>query len=614
MDLVVTNFGNSNVSVLLGSNGGGFVQSTYAAGSTPRSLSTGDPNNDGHTDLIVANSTGFAVLPGNGAGSFGAPLNTFGGPVPADLDAVDLDHDGQQDVALINANALSLWIFKGKGDGTFIVAPGFEAGSLPIAMVSSDFNNDSKPDLATANFNTNSVSILIGNGDGGFAPRTEFPAGSGPHSIAADDFNADGKIDLIVSNLSSSSISVLLGNGAGGFSAPSTFPLGAEPLAVATGDLNGDAKVDVVAAAYSSGLNPTAISILLGNGAGSFAAPIAMSLGQGGPSSKVLSRDFDGDGKWDIAAAASSYIAIIRGSSTGNFGPATLYQILGTDGNSSSVSGFEAAELNGDSKVDIAVTGGGSVFTILAGHGDGTFTLSDPVTLNVTLETLADLNFDTHVDMVIKRGSLGVLTGDASATFSQVRDFAAGPGVADIVAADFNGDGKLDIAVCDQSANRVFLLINDTPGTPPPTPTPTPSPTPTPTPSPSPIELILEQGGPVADEAVALDAALFLRDPFPIVSGRNFLNTPPDFNTRVVVFVTNLQLLPGELPSSVQIRLVDNDNDTFVIPAEDVRTIPDQSFTQVVFRLTGGISPGVCTITVMAHSQTSNPGTIRIAP
>jgi hypothetical protein len=126
--------------------------------------------------------------------------------------------------------------------------------------------------------------------------------------------------------------------------------------------------------------------------------------------------------------------------------------------------------------------------------------------------------------------------------------------------------------------------------------------------------LILEQGGPVADEAVALDAALFLRDPFPIVSGRNFLNTPPDFNTRVVVFVTNLQLLPGELPSSVQIRLVDDDNDTFVIPAEDVRTVPGQSFTQVVFRLTGGISPGVCTITVMAHSQTSNPGTIRIAP
>jgi choice-of-anchor B domain-containing protein len=125
-------------------------------------------------------------------------------------------------------------------------------------------------------------------------------------------------------------------------------------------------------------------------------------------------------------------------------------------------------------------------------------------------------------------------------------------------------------------------------------------------------QLMLEETGPGAQQAVALDATLFVRDPFTVINTTNLLNQGSDKNTRVALFVTDVQLVQGEAPSSVIVNLVGSNNESYNLPAEDVRPVRSSNFTQVVFRLPDALVPGTCTIKVKAHGQESNAGTIRI--
>jgi hypothetical protein len=96
------------------------------------------------------------------------------------------------------------------------------------------------------------------------------------------------------------------------------------------------------------------------------------------------------------------------------------------------------------------------------------------------------------------------------------------------------------------------------------------------------------------------------------VNGADLLNLGSDRNTRVIVFVTNLQLAQGETSSSIVVNLIDSNNQSYDVPAEDVRLVPNFDFTQVIFRLPDNLSAGTCTIKIKAHGQVSNTGTIRI--
>jgi hypothetical protein len=128
----------------------------------------------------------------------------------------------------------------------------------------------------------------------------------------------------------------------------------------------------------------------------------------------------------------------------------------------------------------------------------------------------------------------------------------------------------------------------------------------------SPIQIMLEESGPDPNQAAAFDAVLFVRDPFPVVNSSNLFSVGGDPNTRVLIFVTNLQLAQGETASSVVINLIDSLNQTYNISAQDVRSVPNQTFTQVSFRLPNGLPVGTCQIKVLAHGLTSNTATLRI--
>jgi hypothetical protein len=130
--------------------------------------------------------------------------------------------------------------------------------------------------------------------------------------------------------------------------------------------------------------------------------------------------------------------------------------------------------------------------------------------------------------------------------------------------------------------------------------------------TPKPIQLMLDTSGPAIDQVAALDSLLFLRDPFPVVNGANLINTSVDRNTRVTLFAANLQLLQGETPSSVIVNLIDSNNLSYDIPAEDVRAVPGFAFAQIIFRLPNNLPAGTCIIKIKTHDQTSNAGTLRI--
>jgi hypothetical protein len=133
-----------------------------------------------------------------------------------------------------------------------------------------------------------------------------------------------------------------------------------------------------------------------------------------------------------------------------------------------------------------------------------------------------------------------------------------------------------------------------------------------PTPTPSPIQLILDESGPDLNQAVALDSLLSLRDPFPIVNITNVLDQGADKNTRLIIFVTNLQLTQGETSSAVAVNLTDSKGQSQDVAAEDVRPVPNFDFAQVIFRLPDNLADGRCTIRVKAHGLVSNPRTVRI--
>ena len=111
------------------------------------------------------------------------------------------------------------------------------------------------------------------------------------------------------------------------------------------------------------------------------------------------------------------------------------------------------------------------------------------------------------------------------------------------------------------------------------------------------------------NEAAAVDSVLFLRDPFPVVNVADLLNLQSDRNTRVMIFVSNLPVIQSP---SVIVNLVDSNNQSHDVPAEDVRPVRGTDLAQIVFRLPNNLPVGVCSVRVRAQGQTTNAGVIRI--
>ncbi|HLY16683.1 MAG TPA: FG-GAP-like repeat-containing protein [Bryobacteraceae bacterium] len=311
-DLAAVNRGENTVAVWLGDGSGNFTPasgSPFAVGSAPQAVVTGDFNGDGNVDLAVVNQNDntVTILLGNGSGGFapasGSPFAV--GTSPESLAVTDFNGDGNADLAIVNQADKTVTVLLGDGAGGFTAANGspFAVGVSPQAVVVADFNGDGNADLAIANHGDNTLTILLGNGSGGFAAAGGSPiaAGMAPQSLAAGDFNADGNTDLAVANQGDNTITVLLGNGSGGFAAASgsPFAVGTAPQSLVTGDINGDGNADL--AVVNQGDNN--VTILLGNGTGSFTAASGSPFAAGSGPVSVTAGDFNRDGMTDLAVA-----------------------------------------------------------------------------------------------------------------------------------------------------------------------------------------------------------------------------------------------------------------------------------------------------------------------
>src|SRR5438067_5212358 len=243
----------------------------YGVGTYPDSIATGDFNRDGKVDLVVANYSDLivSVLLGDGNGTFQPKVDyavDYGGSSVA---VGDFNNDGKLDLVVTTSSGAfgsAVGVLMGNGDGTFQPYLDYPTAYGPYSVAVADFNGDGKADLATANYASGgfSVSVLMGNGDGSFQPHMDYGTG-GSRSIVASDFNADGKPDLAAADTFSSTVSVYLGNGNGTFEPPVVYGAGSQPDTVAVGDFNRDGKPDLATANEVS-----TFSVLLGNGDGSF--------------------------------------------------------------------------------------------------------------------------------------------------------------------------------------------------------------------------------------------------------------------------------------------------------------------------------------------------------
>ncbi|HTN92374.1 MAG TPA: FG-GAP-like repeat-containing protein [Sorangium sp.] len=364
----------------------------------------------------------------------GTPIDASTPHGPLAPAVADVNGDGELDILVANAESASsttpsgsLSVFHGNGDAT--VQPELYTTGAPLssnAVVAVDVDGDGWLDAVTVDGQTNlptsdgSISVYRNRGPsapGTFDTPTSFTTGTpGSVHLCAADFDRDGVADIATTSVALSQVSVIMGTGGGSFGAPTLISIaatGGVQSSIACRDLNGDGFSDLVVTSPAS----ARLSILINQGNGSFAAPVAYTNTVNGQTAGIAFGDADGDGKLDILSngAAGRYLFFFKGNGDGTVASG-VGSAAGPSAVANSALGVVASDFNGDGKLDayILVTTSSGGVRPMTGSGNGTFVTGSVVPTGTSpgpnAIAVADLDADGYDDLVLTNRGSGTLT------------------------------------------------------------------------------------------------------------------------------------------------------------------------------------------------------------
>jgi VCBS repeat protein len=456
-DVAVALMMMGQVKVFWGNGTGNFPSSVAVnTGTTPRDLAAADFNADGHLDFVVTDVDGARVFYGTGAGfQAGAYIDNF--PKGCDhVAAGDFNGDGRADFV---TTGQALTAFLGDGTGSWIRR--FTAvGENPVGIASGDLDGDGKLDVAAALYLGGAVSVYYGNGSGDFPVRRDWGVGFAPNHLAIGDLNGDSKPDIVApsSQLSQRDFQVLLNGGGRTFLARRDFDVIGDANGFAVADFDRDGNQDVIVAVYQS--NADNLKLIRGNNDGTMKDPVLVETFGNNLPTNVIAADFNADGWMDAAASIFSpgdSMRVLINNGQGGFLPSVVYPAGGNPGS------LAAGDINGDGHLDVIVVNSAltdNTISVFIGVGNGTFfpdyklpTLVAPSDL-----VMADFDKDGDLDVLVTHGvtkAVLLFVNNGSGNLTPLT-FNLGVAQGTPNVADLNGDGWLDVALSTGVASVLF--------------------------------------------------------------------------------------------------------------------------------------------------------------